>query len=225
MNNIIEPSVTNFIRSIQPDHEGMLGDIEKEAVSQGVPIIEPEVARLISVLLSLKKPKTILEIGTAVGYSSILMSTYLQSGGKITTIERYAVMQKKAQENIQKMNLQNTITVMEGDATEILPTLTEPFDVIFLDGAKGQYHLFLPHCLRLLHTGGLLIADNILQDGMIAQSRFTIPRRQRTIHKRMRNFLWNITHSSLLDTSLLSIGDGVAICYKKSEGDVPDEAE
>ena len=149
------------------------------------------------------------------------MSRYLQEGGKITTIDRFEVMLKDARENIKKMQLQDTIEIIQADAADVLPTLKEEYDVIFLDAAKGQYGSFLPHCLRLLPIGGLLIVDDVLQGGSIAKTRFSVPRRQRTIHKRMRNFLWDISHHPSLESCILPVGDGVALCYKikQTEGD------
>lgn len=217
MNEITYDYINYFLRTIQPLEDGIVGEVQREAMEEGVPVIQPEVARLIGVLLSIKRPTRILEIGTAVAFSAGFMSQYLQPGGQITTIERFEVMQVQAKENIKKMGLADRITMLEGDAAQILPTLEPPYDVIFLDGAKGQYNQFLPECLRLLPVGGILIADNVLQEGIIAKSRFSVPRRQRTIHKKMRNFLWSISHDERLETSIIPIGDGIAICHKIAE--------
>ena len=218
MNYVTDEEINLYLRTAQPMYDGILGEIQKQSIENQVPIIPHETARLLSALLSLKKPKKILEIGTAVGFSAGLMSRYLQEGGKITTIDRFEVMLKDARENIKKMQLQDTIEIIQADAADVLPTLKEEDDVIFLDAAKGQYGSFLPHCLRLLPIGGLLIVDDVLQGGSIAKTRFSVPRRQRTIHKRMRNFLWDISHSDLLESSIIPIGDGVALCVKVKEG-------
>lgn len=217
MNYVTDDTMNTFLRSIQPMYDGVLGEIQKEAFAADVPIVPHEVARFLSVLLSMKKPKRILEIGTAVAFSSSLMSQYLQEGGCIHTIDRFEVMLVDARKNIARMGLEDTITILEGDAADILPTLTEPYDVIFMDAAKGQYSNFLPHCLRLLPVGGLLIVDDVLQGGTVAQTRFDVPRRQRTIHKRLGTFLWDISHHDALETSIIPIGDGVALCYKTKE--------
>lgn len=217
MNYVTDDYLNAYLRTVQPMYDGVLGEIQKESNQANVPIVPHETARLLSVLLTMKQPKRILEIGTAVAFSAGLMSRYLQEGGTITTIDRFEVMLKDARNNIKRMGLEDTITILEGDAADILPTLQEPYDVIFLDAAKGQYGNFLPHCLRLLPVGGILIVDDVLQGGFIAQSRFQVPRRQRTIHKRMRNFLWDISHHDCLETCILPVGDGVAICYKTKE--------
>ena len=217
MNYVTDDYINSYLRTIQPHYDGVLGEIEKESRDAQVPVIPHETARLLSVLLTMKRPKNILEVGTAVAFSSGLMSRYLQDGGTITTIDRYELMLKDARKNIARMGLENTIKILEGDAADILPTLTGPYDVIFLDAAKGQYSAFLPHCLRLLPVGGLLIVDDVLQGGDIAKTRFSVPRRQRTIHKRLRNFLWDISHNDALESSIVPIGDGLAVCVKIKE--------
>ena len=217
MNYVTDDYINSYLRTIQPHYDGVLGEIEKESRDAQVPVIPHETARLLSVLLTMKKPKNILEVGTAVAFSSGLMSRYLQDSGTITTIDRYELMLKDARKNIARMGLEDTIKILEGDAADILPTLTGPYDVIFLDAAKGQYSAFLPHCLRLLPVGGLLIVDDVLQGGDIAKTRFSVPRRQRTIHKRLRNFLWDISHNDTLESSIVPIGDGLAVCVKIKE--------
>ena len=214
---VIEKRLSTYIDSLSWDIPEYLQEVEKDAVMAEVPVIKRSTQTLLAFLLDMAKPAAVLEIGTAVAFSAGLMSRYLQQGGTITTIDRFEVMLKDARENIKKMNLENVITILEGDAADILPTLQEKYDVIFLDAAKGQYGNFLPHCIRLLPVGGILIVDDVLQGGSIAKTRFSVPRRQRTIHKRMRNFLWDISHNAALESCILPVGDGVAVCYKKSD--------
>ena len=195
----------------------ILSEIETQIATgaETWPIIRPEVADFMGVQLSLIKPSTILEIGTAVGYSSILMSQYLQEGGKITTLERFPYMLGKARQNIKKAQLEDTIQIIEGDAAITLKTLpNEHYDVVFMDCAKGQYINFLPDCIRVLKPGGLLITDNVLHKGSVAKSRYLIERRQRTTHSRLRDFLWTIMHSEDLVSSVMPVGDGLALSYK-----------
>lgn len=217
MSDVTNDTINAYLRAVQPMYDGVLGEIQREALAADVPIVPPETARLLGVLMAMHKPKHILEIGTAVGFSAGLMCRYLPEDGTVTTIDRFEVMLKDARVNIKRMGLENKITILEGDAADILPTLDRKFDMVFLDAAKGQYGSFLPHCLRLLPVGGLLVVDDVLQGGTIAENRFSVPRRQRTIHKRMRNFLWDITHHSALETSIIPIGDGMALCYKVKE--------
>ncbi len=217
MNYVTSDTMNEFLRNIHPMYGGKLGEIQKTAYEKNVPIIPLETARLLTVLLTMQKPKNILEVGTAIGFSSSLMSLYLEEGGHITTIDRFDVMYNQAEKNIADLGLSDTITILKGDANDILPTLTESYDVIFLDAGKGQYINFLPHCMRLLRVGGLLLVDDVLQGGTVAENRFQIPRRQRTIHTRLKTFLWEITHMEELETSIVPIGDGLAVCYKKKE--------
>ncbi len=221
----VEDYISKYIRVLQPPYEGVLSEIQEEAIDNDVPIVPHEVARFLSVILTMKIPKNILEIGTAVGFSASLMSKYLDDGGHITTIDRYDIMLADAKKNIARMGIEDKVTILEGDANDILPTLEGPYDVIFMDAGKGQYMNFLPHCLRLMPVGGILIADDILQGGYIAKSRYAVERRQRTIHKRLRNFLWEITHNPILETCLLPVGDGIALCYKKEEYDPSKKGE
>ena len=214
LSDITNEYIRQYLYSIQKEDESFIESIRKKAKSENVPIIKQEVKQLLEVLLLLSKPKRILEVGTAVGYSSIVMSRFLPDDGKITTIERSELMILKAKENFKTAGKCHQIQILEGDAGEILPTLDEEYDFIFMDAAKGQYLTFLPLCLDLLKVGGLLVSDNTLQDGMVAKSRWSISRRNRTIHQRMRAYLWEINHHESLKTSILPIADGVTLSYK-----------
>ena len=215
MSEITYQYIRDYLMAIEPDDDIIIREIRNEALKNNVPIIKSEVKNLLRFLLATKRPNKILEIGTAVGYSSIIMSDFLNAGGEIVTIERSIKMIEKAKENIIKANKSHVITLLEGDASDILSTLEDDFDIIFMDAAKGQYLTFFPQCIRLLKTGGVLICDNVLQDGTVAKSRFSVPRRQRTIHNRMREYLWQLNHNEELQTSILPIADGVTLSYKK----------
>lgn len=217
MSEITYDYVREYLQAIQKDDDELLRCINQYAVENYVPIIKHEVKQFLEVILTMHKPKHILEIGTAIGYSSILMSKYLASEGTITTLERSEDMITQAEKNIHLAQKESVITILKGDAEEILPTLEGPYDFIFMDAAKGQYLTFLPYCLKLLKVGGLLISDNVLQDGTIAKSRWSIPRRQRTIHQRMRNYLWELGHNPALKTATLPIADGITLSYKLKE--------
>ncbi|MDE6182665.1 MAG: O-methyltransferase [Eubacteriales bacterium] len=212
--SLIENFLQEYLDNLQPMLDGEIGELQKKSYEEKVPIIPNDVVKLISVLLSIKKPKKILEIGCAVGFSSSFMTNFLEEGGKITTIERYPVMIEKAKENIKKLGLSEKITLLEGDANEILKELNDEYDVIFMDAGKGQYINILPDVYRLLKIGGIIITDDILQNGDVAKPKEEIEKRQRTIHYRLNDFLWEITHNDGLRTSILTVGDGVAICYK-----------
>ncbi|MBP3886038.1 MAG: O-methyltransferase [Cellulosilyticum sp.] len=218
MSEISYSYIVEYLRALHTAPSSpVLAEIETQIAmeTETWPIIRPEVADFMGVQLSLIKPSTILEIGTAVGYSSILMSGYLQEGGKITTLERFPYMLGKARENIKRANLEDTIEIIEGDAADTLRTLPdEHYDVVFMDCAKGQYINFLPECIRVLKPGGLLITDNVLHKGSVAKSRYLIDRRQRTTHSRLRDFLWTIMHSEELVSTVMPLGDGVALSYK-----------
>ena len=216
--------ISKYIRLIQPKYDGILGDIQEEALNAEIPIIPHETARFLSTLLTVKKPKEILEIGTAVAISAGLMCRYIQPEGHVTTIDRYELMLAEAEKNVKRLGLEDKITIIRGDAAEVLKKLEGPYDFVFLDAAKGQYIQFLPDILRLMPIGGVFVADDVLQGGNIAKSRFTLPRRQRTIHKRMRNFLWDISHLDCLESSIIPIGDGIVFCTKIKEY-IPEEGE
>ena len=214
MNYVTDDTMNAYLRTVQPMYDGVLGEIQREAIAAEVPIIPLETARLLSVLLTMQKPKHILEIGTAVGFSAGLMCCYLPEDGTVTTIDRFEVMLKDARVNIKRMGLEDKIKILEGDAANILPTLEGPYDVIFLDAAKGQYINYMPEAIRLLSEEGVLVSDNVLQDGDIIESRFAVQRRNRTIHSRMREYLYELKHDERLETAIIPLGDGVAISRK-----------
>lgn len=212
---IVEERLITYINSLDSGNTEILEKIENEARAGLVPIIRKETQNLLKLLLAMQRPKRILEVGTAVGFSALLMEEYNPVECRITTIENYAKRIPVAKENFLRAGRQNVIELIEGDAAEVLKTLQESYDFIFMDAAKGQYINFLPEVMRLLKSGGVLVSDNVLQDGDIIESRFAVTRRNRTIHKRMRDYLYEITHMEELTTSVLPIGDGVTISVKK----------
>ncbi|KXZ39666.1 Predicted O-methyltransferase YrrM [Alkalithermobacter thermoalcaliphilus JW-YL-7 = DSM 7308] len=215
VNNIVNELVEKYIK--QTVNTGFdLSCMEKYAKEHNVPIIQKEVASFLKVLLKIHKPKRILEVGTAIGYSSILFALSLDKECQIITVERNEEMIKKATENIKKFGLQDNITIIDGDAKEKLKEIDGNFDMIFLDAAKGQYKIFFDIVIDKLDVGGLLISDNVLYKGMIASDEFLI-KRKKTIAKRMREYLDYICNCNYLDTSLVPIGDGIALSYKKEK--------
>ena len=192
--------------------------IEKEALASSVPIIRREMQSFLKVLLLLQKPMRILEVGTAVGFSALLMSEYAPAECRITTIENYEKRIPIARENFRRAGREQQITLIEGDAAEVLKDLDGTYDFIFMDAAKGQYIHYLPDVLRLLADGGCLVSDNVMQDGDVIESRFAVERRNRTIHARMREYLYELKHREELTTSILPLGDGAAVSVKRGAG-------
>lgn len=212
---IIDERMSAFIDSLDKGNTPFLDEIEKNALETQVPIIRKSMQSLLKFLLTLAKPKNILEVGTAIGFSALLMDEYNPEGCRITTIEKYEKRIPLARENFKRAGAEERITLLEGDATEILRELNGSYDLIFMDAAKGQYINFMPDILRLLAPGGLLISDNVLQDGDIIESRFAVTRRNRTIHARMRDYLYELKHHPDLETVILPVGDGVTLSMKK----------
>lgn len=211
---IVDERLVTFINSFDSGNTEELEQIEKEAIETYVPIIRKEMQNFLKVLLAMKKPARILEVGTAIGFSAILMAEYNPADCQITTIENYEKRIPIARENFKRVGKEQQITLLEGDAAEVLKTIEEPFDFIFMDAAKGQYIHFMPEVLRLLKKDGILVSDNVLQDGDIIESRYVVTRRNRTIHKRMRDYLYQLTHHEELVTSILPIGDGITVSVK-----------
>ena len=214
-----------FIESLNEGNTEFLDNLEAEANRDNVPIIRKSMQRFLKLMLELKKPENILEVGTAVGFSAILMAQYSQSDCHITTIEKYEKRIPVAKDNFLKSVFNDKITVIEGDAKDILNELLENengddkfagrYDMIFMDAAKGQYIYFLPNAVKLLKKGGVLITDNVLQDDTVIQSKFTVVRRDRTIHKRMREYIRALMQSDELTTDILQLGDGISVSVKK----------
>ena len=211
---ITEERMKVFINSFDPGNTPFLNELEQLALKNNVPVIRQEVQSLLRLFLVIQRPKQILEVGTAIGFSALLMSEYGPKGCKITTIEKYEKRIPDALENFKRAGKEKDITLLAGDAAEILKGLTGTYDFIFMDAAKGQYIHFLPDILRLLPRGGLLLSDNVLQDGDVMESRFAVTRRDRTIHGRMREYLYELTHNEQLRTDILPVGDGVTVSVK-----------
>lgn len=211
----IDERMISFIDSLDVGNPPYLNELEEYALATDVPIIRTGTQSLLHFLMDLKKPMKILEVGTAIGFSALLMSEYAPEGCQITTIEKYEKRIPLARENFAKAGKSHCITLLEGDAMDILKTLDDSYDFIFMDAAKGQYIHFLPEIMRLLAPGGMLVSDNVLQDGDVLESRFAVTRRNRTIHGRMREYLYTLKHMEELTTSILPVGDGMALSVKK----------
>ncbi len=209
--------LTTYLTSLYPDITPELREVEKEALADYVPIIRKDMQMYLRTLLAMHRPKRILEVGAAVGFSASLMATYGPKDAAITTIENYEPRIPKARENFKKCNVEDKITLLEGDAAEILPTLEGPFDMIFMDAAKGQYINYWPELIRLTEPGSIIVTDNVLQDLDVIESHFIVTRRNRTIHKRMREYLYTLTHDRRFVTDILEVGDGVSISVRVNE--------
>jgi len=214
---ILEGHIENYIDEVTGLLSGDVGKLQQWAYDNSFPVVPKQTARFISTLLAAVKPKNILEIGCCIGFSAGLMTGFLAEGGHITTIDRYDIMIDIAKKNISDYGWADKITLLEGDAAKILPDIDKSFDFIFMDAAKGQYLQFLPYCIKMLRPGGILLADDILKDGYLAMDRFEVPRRMRTTHRRMREFVYVLTHTDGLETSLLTIGDGLTMTTKTKE--------
>lgn len=214
---IVDERMVTYIRSLEVPESAVIEAIEQEALRDRVPIIRKEMQSFLKILLMIKRPMRILEVGAAVGFSSILMSEYMPEGGHITTIENYDKRIPIARANFKRAGKEEQIDLIEGDALEVMHGLEGPYDLIFVDAAKGQYIHYLPEVMRLLGTDGVLVSDNVLQAGDIIESRFAVERRNRTIHSRMREYLYELKHHDQLQTSIIPLGDGVALSVKRSD--------
>lgn len=217
---IIDERMSVFIDSMDTPNSEFLNRLEKYSKETNVPIIRPSMQSFLKLLLAIQQPKKILEVGCAIGFSALLMSEYGPKDCHITTIEKYEPRIPIAKENFAKAGKEDRITLLEGDATQILKELDGTYDFIFMDAAKGQYIHFLPDIMRLLKDGGMLVSDNVLQDGELKESRFAVTRRNRTIHGRMRDYLYELKHHPDLVTSILPVGDGVTVSVKQKNKDI-----
>ena len=211
---IVNERIVTYLHSLEPGNYPYLEELEKYARENYVPIIRKEMESFLKVLIQMKQPKSILEVGTAIGYSALFMSECMPKNCHITTIENYEKRIPIAKENFKKYKKEDKITLLEGDAMELLPKLEGSFDFIFMDAAKGQYIHFLPELTRILPSGGILLSDNVLQEGDIIESRYVVARRDRTIHSRMREYLYELKHSTQFCTSIIPIGDGASLSIR-----------
>lgn len=210
--------IRDFIYSLEAGQGELRDAIAREAVAERVPIIKKETGAFLKTLVAMKQPRAVLEVGTAVGYSALLMEMVLPEGGHITTVEKYEPRIEKARENFRKAGVEERISLIEGDAEDVLKGFGDGvFEFVFMDAAKGQYLNWIGEVMRVLAPGGVLVADNVLQDGDVVQSKYAVERRKRTIHGRMREFLYVVKHMEGVETAVVPIGDGVAVSVKVGE--------
>ncbi|MDD7220118.1 MAG: O-methyltransferase [Clostridia bacterium] len=212
---IVNERMRTYINSLDMGNTPFLEELEEYAIRERVPVIRREMQSFLKMFLALKQPERILEVGTAIGFSTLLMCEYGPKNLEITTIENYEKRIPIARENFRKAGRQDQITLIQGDAGEVLGELDGTFDMIFMDAAKGQYIHWLNDVLRLMKKGSVLISDNVLQEGDIIESHYLVERRKRTIYKRMREYLYELKHNPSLVTSILPLGDGVAVSVKQ----------
>lgn len=212
---IVDERMRTYINSLDMGNTPFLEELEQYAIRERVPIIRREMQSFIKMFLAVNRPKRILEVGTAIGFSTLLMCEYGREDLQIVTIENYDKRIPIARENFRRAGREDQITLLEGDAGELLKTLEGPFDMIFMDAAKGQYIHWLPDIRRLMTKGSVLISDNVLQEGDIIESHYLVERRKRTIYKRMREYLYELKHDPSFVTSILPLGDGVTVSVKQ----------
>lgn len=211
---IVDERMLTFINSMDVGHTPFLEELEQEAKETFVPIIRREMQSFLKVFLKIQKPERILEVGTAIGFSALFMAEYAPLNCKVTTIENYEKRIPVARRHFEEAGRQEQITLLQGDAKDVLKTLEGTYDLIFMDAAKGQYIHYLPELMRLMHPGSVLISDNVLQDGDIIESHYIVERRNRTIYKRMREYLYTLKHHKELETAIVPLGDGITISVK-----------
>lgn len=214
---IVMQKVVDFMREGQLDFEGGLGEIEAYANELGIPIVPHETAKFLDFFTATMQPSQVLEIGTAIGFSASLMAQHLQADGHLTTIDRYEKMYERAKENFKKLGLEDRITLIEGDAADVLPTLEGSYDLIFMDSAKAKYIEFYPECMRLLRQGGVLIIDDVFQGGTVLDDEAEIPKRVRKIHRKLNELFDTILNDKSNRSTLVPLGDGLLMVRKEAE--------
>ncbi|EGP5555642.1 O-methyltransferase [Enterococcus faecium] len=214
---VVKEELLDFMRTQQKKLPGELGKLEEEAHVAEVPVIPHETVVFLKFLLGQLQPERILEIGAAIGFSSSVMATTIGENAHVTTIDRFDVMIEKAKKNYERLGLTDKVTLLEGQAADILPELSGPYDFIFMDSAKSKYIEFLPECLRLLRKGGVLMVDDIFQGGTILLPDEEIPRGKRAIHRKLNEFLRVVVDHPDLTSTILPLGDGVILMTKESE--------
>lgn len=214
---VLKDEVLDLVRNRQNKVSGTLGEIQAQATIDNVPIIPNETASFLRFFLKQIKAKNVLEVGTAIGFSASLMLDSMGEGSHVTTIDRFDVMIKKAKANFEKLGVQEQVTLLEGDAKEVLPTLEGPYDFIFMDSAKSKYIEFLPECLRLLKVDGVLMIDDVFQAGTIMHDIKEIPRSQRTIYRKLNELYDVVLNHEDLTVTILPLGDGVLMISKDVE--------
>ncbi|WP_326716893.1 O-methyltransferase [Vagococcus jeotgali] len=215
--SVLSDDILTLVRKRQPGMTGMLGEVQKEATESGVPIIPNETATFLNFFLKQIKAKNVLEIGTAVGFSASLMVEAMGEGSHVTTIDRFDVMIRKAKLTFEKMGISEQVTLLEGDAKDVLSTLTGPYDFIFMDSAKSKYIEFLPDCLRLIKKGGSVMLDDVFQAGTVMHDIQDIPRNQRTIYRKLNLLYDTVLNHPDLTVTILPLGDGVLLISKDVE--------
>lgn len=216
---IVKEEIVDFMRKELKPFTGKLGDIEAYANERRIPIIPHETAVFLNMIVGQIKPQHILEIGTAIGFSGSLMAQHIGKDGHLTTIDRFDIMIERAKTNFERMGLKDQVTLLEGDAADILPTLTGPYDFIFMDSAKAKYYEFLPYCMDVLKVGGMLVIDDVFQGGTILDDEKEIPKRVRKIHRRLNKLMETVLNHPALETSVVPLGDGLLMIVKKEEYD------
>jgi len=217
---VINQDVRDYLREEQKQLTGQLSEIQKEATEKRVPVIPHETVAFYNWLLPLLQPKHVVEVGTAIGFSAALISSKIHPEGHVTTIERNPTMIDKAKENFKKLGLEEKVTLLEGQADELLKTIEDnTTDFMFMDSAKAKYYDFFPDCFRILKKGGVLAVDDVLQGGTILEEDQDIPRRRRKIHKKLNAFLEVVLDHPALDSTIIPLGDGLLLITKREDAD------